>query len=299
MDFERPIQTGDLIANTYRLEHVLGQGSTGVVFAARDRGSNARVAIKILRRDLARHRSVVDAFRAYARTAAAVRCSEICRVYELAETQHGVPCLVMEHLEGWDLGSELEARRRYGCAEAVGYVQQACAGLEKALRGGVVHADLKPSKLFVAAAARGEQRLKLLDVGGSVRLAASSLLAASRELDDPQAALWSGEIAYAAPEQLDARDLADARTNVWALGAILYSLLAGRPPFDEPTTQRLIAAIRANHVPPLSSLGADVPDGLQRVLERALSKSRAERFASVTPFAQALAPYASAESMSA
>jgi serine/threonine-protein kinase len=297
MNPERPVQTGDMIANTYRLEHVLGQGATGVVFAARDRRSNEQVAIKILRRDLARQRSLAAAFRAYARTTAALRCSEICRVYELAETQHGVPCLVMEHLDGWDLGSELEARRRYACAEAVGYVLRACAGLETALRAGVIHADLKPSKLFVVAA-RGETRVKLLDVGGSVRLAAP-LFVASRQLEDPQAALWSGEIAYAAPEQLDARGLADARTNVWALGAILYSLMVGRPPFDEPTPQRLVAAIRASEVPQPRALGVDVPDGLQRVLERALSKSRVERFASVAPFAQALAPYASAESLSA
>jgi serine/threonine-protein kinase len=299
MNPERPVQTGDLIANTYRLEHVLGQGASGVVFAARHRRSNAQVAIKILRRDLARHRGVIEAFRAHARTAAALRCNEICRVYELAETQHGVPCLVMEHLDGWDLGSELEARRRYAYSEAVGYVLRACAGLETALRAGVIHADLKPSKLFVVAAARGDTRVKLLDLGGSIRLAASPLLTSSRQLEDPQAALWSGEIAYSAPEQLDARGLADARTNVWSLGAILYSLVAGRPPFDEPTPQRLVAAIRASDAPEPRALGVDVPDGLQRVLERALSKSRAERFASVAPFAQALAPYASAESLSA
>src|SRR5262245_33714269 len=95
MNSERPVQTGDLIAHTYRLEYVLGQGATGVVFAARDRRSEERVAIKVLRRDLAQNRAAVDAFRAYARTAAALRCAEICRVFELAETDRGAPCVVM------------------------------------------------------------------------------------------------------------------------------------------------------------------------------------------------------------
>lgn len=297
MRSERPVQTGDLISNTYRLEHVLGRGTSGVVFAARDRRSQERVAIKVLRREFAEQRAVVDAFRACARSAAALCCSEVCRVYELAETEAGAPCIVMEYLDGWDLASELDLCRRYESGPAVGYILEACAGLESALRAGVIHADLKPSKLFVLDAAQAGQRLKLLDIGGSVRLATSSLTAAGRRLDRARQTVWREEVVYAAPEQLDAPDLVDARTNVWALGAILYSLVCGRPPFAESIPQRLIAEIRAGTPPPPRALGVEIPDGVQLVLERALCKSRADRFASVSQLAQALAPHARGESL--
>lgn len=293
MNTERPVQTGDWIANTYRLEHVLGQGGSGVVFAARDCRSDERVAIKVLRRELADQRAVVEAFRARARTSAALRCAEVCRVYALAETERGVPCVVMEYLDGWNLASELDLRRRYACSEAAGYVVQACAGLEAALRLGVVHPDLKPSKLFVLA--RDERRLKLLDLGGSLRLAGAQLMAAERRLGRAGAAVWCDEVTYAAPEQLDSTGLVDARTNVWALGAVLYTLVCGRPPFDAATPQGLTAQIRAGEPARPRSLGVEIPDGVQRVLERALHKSRPERYASVAQLRTALEPYAAAE----
>lgn len=289
MHIARPVQTGDLVSSTYRLEHVLGQGRSGIVFAARDRRSPARVAIKFLRRDLAQNRAAVDAFRSHARVTAAIRCNEVCRALELAESESGLPCVVMEYLEGCDLAQEVAARVRYHPREAAGFVLQACSGLAAALEAGVIHADLKPSKLFVLAANGGGRRLKLLDLGGSPGAAQPT---AARHLNGSQAALWVDAAEYAAPEQLDVEGLVDARTNVWALGAILYLLLCGRPPFDQPTPQRLIAAVRASEPPPPRALGVDIPTGLSHVLECALSKSRADRFASVTQLAQALAPYA-------
>jgi serine/threonine protein kinase len=290
MNIARPAQTGDLVASTYRLEHVLGQGRSGIVFAARDRRSADRVAIKFLRRDLAYDRAAVEAFRNHARVAAAIRSNEVCRAFELTESESGVPCVVMEHLEGCDLSRDCAERVRYDVAEAASLIVQACAGLAAALQAGVVHADLKPSKLFVLAATRGTTRLKLLDLGGSI--CASQPRAATRQLSGSQAALWQRSAEYAAPEQLDVEGLVDARTNVWALGAILYLLLCGRPPFDESTPQRLVAAIRSSDPPAPRTLGVDIPEGLAQILSCALSKSRAERFASVTQLGQALAPYA-------
>lgn len=288
----RPVQTGDLVANTYRLEYVLGQGRSGIVFAARERRGTERVAIKVLLRELAQHPDAIESFRCQARAAAAVRCDEVCRVLELAETESGIPCVVMEYLEGCDLSRAAAARAPYVYSEAASYILQACAGLGAALEIGVVHADLKPSKLF-ALAGRDERRVKLLDLGGSVATAAVPVAAGLRQLRGGHAALWLCDAEYSAPEQLDAHGLVDARTNVWAVGAILYRLVCGRPPFHEPTPQRLMAAVRADEPASPRALDIDVPEGFTRVLERALAKSRADRFASVTELASALAPYAS------
>jgi serine/threonine protein kinase len=288
MDIARPAQTGDLVASTYRLEHVLGQGRSGIVFAARDRRTAGRVAIKFLRRDLARSRAAVEAFRSHARVTAAIRCEHVCRALELSESESGVPCVVMEHLEGSDLSRGCAERARYDAPEAVGLIVQACAGLATALQAGVVHADLKPSKLFVLAANGGGAHLKLLDLGGSI----ARPVAMARRSSGSRAALWLRAVEYVAPEQLDDEEFIDARTNVWALGAILYSLVCGRPPFAESTPQRLIAAMRTTDPPRPRALGFELPEGLASVIACALAKSRTDRFASVTQLSAALAPYA-------
>jgi serine/threonine-protein kinase len=295
MNIARPVQTGDLVAGAYLVEHVLGQGGTGVVFAATDTQRNERVAIKVVRPELAARASVMQALRRQVQAAAAIRGEQVCRLLKLVEADGGVPCLVMEYLDGSDLTREALARKRCSVREAVGYVRETCAGLAAAHAAGVVHRDLKPSKLFVLGERGGSRRLKLLDFGAAGLLSTSSLplLAAAGRLTDLQAALWVRAARYRAPEQLDSADLVDAQSNVWAVGAILYELLSGRPPFYETSPQRFVAAVRAGEPRRLRSLRTQMPEGLRRVVERALAKSRADRYASVTELSRDLAPYGS------
>lgn len=293
MTLQRPVQTGDLIGGTYRVEHVLGQGGSGVVFAARDLARDTRVAIKVMRAASATRSGSLDALWRQVRSAAAVRCEHVCPVLDLTAAESGAPCLIMEYLEGFDLASG--ARGSYAPSEAVSYVLDACAGLRSALAAGVVHRDLKPSKLFVSMRdAAGTRRLKLLGLWGSTeeaRDAAPPFSAAPPHFQPWQSAMWVHAARYRAPEQLDASELVDARSNVWALGAILYQLLGGRPPFDEANAEQFVASVRTRAPQHLASLGAHVPEGLVRIVARALEKSRSERYASAVEFAEALAPY--------
>jgi len=283
-----PIRVGDVIANKYEVESVVGEGGMGIVVAARHLELQQRVAIKYLLPEIAEQGLAAERFRREARSAARIRGEHVCRVLDVGTLDSGVPFMVMEYLEGRDLAGELASRTRLPASEAVEYVLQACEALAEAHAAGIVHRDLKPANLFLAARSDGSRRIKVLDFGVS-----KSLLGAdSSQLSLTQTASFVGSPLYMSPEQLDSAKSVDARTDIWAMGIVLYELLTGRAPFLADSIPRLLSAVLNDPPPPFATLSVKAPSGLEAVVRRALAKSRDERYASVAELANALTPFA-------
>jgi eukaryotic-like serine/threonine-protein kinase len=285
-----PVVIGDVIAGKYVVERIIGEGGMGVVLAARHLELEQRVAIKFLLPEIAEQGMAAERFRREARAAARIRGQHICRVLDVGTLETGVPFMVMEYLEGCDLASELEQRGRLPCEEAIGYVLQACEALAEAHATGVIHRDLKPANLFLEACGDGSRRVKVLDFGVSKSLLDGTPGRGAAALTKTSSLV--GSPLYMSPEQLDSARDVDARTDIWALGVVLYELIAGRTPFQGDSIPQLVTSVL--HDPPrsLSDQDVTVPNGLEAVLWRALSKQRAVRYASVAEFVNALMPFA-------
>jgi serine/threonine protein kinase len=285
-----PVVIGDVIAGKYVVERIIGEGGMGVVLAARHLELEQRVAIKFLLPEIAEQGMAAERFRREARAAARIRGQHICRVLDVGTLETGVPFMVMEYLEGCDLASELEQRGRLPCEEAIGYVLQACEALAEAHATGVIHRDLKPANLFLEACGDGSRRVKVLDFGVSKSLLDGTPGRGAAALTKTSSLV--GSPLYMSPEQLDSARDVDARTDIWALGVVLYELIAGRTPFQGDSIPQLVTSVL--HDPPrsLSDQDVKVPNGLEAVLWRALSKQRGVRYASVAEFVDALMPFA-------
>jgi hypothetical protein len=279
---------GEMLADKYRVERVLGEGGMGRVLLAFHTGLDQRVAVKLLQPGLAqRDPTATERFKREARTSARIRHEHVCRVLDAGSLGDGTPYLAMEYLEGKDLGDELAARGRLPAAEAAGLVRQACLGVQEAHRLGIVHRDLKPQNLFLTRSESGAPLLKVLDFGIS-KLQSDD--GPGRKLTRTSALV--GSPLYMPPEQLRADKDLDGRADVWALGAILYELVTGVPPFSGESMPQLIHAVLHTDPRPFEALGIQAPGGLEAVIARALQKDPAQRIASARELADALVPYA-------
>jgi serine/threonine protein kinase len=255
----------------------------GVVYEAHHLRLRRRVALKmLLPHMMATSSDTVARFEREARAAGQLKDRHVTKVLDVDTTVDGMPYLVMEYLEGHDLEAELNARGPLPIGEAVSYVLQVCSAMAEAHDAGIVHRDLKPSNLFLCPDRDG-WIVKVLDFGIS-KMADEH----DARLTGTQASV--GTPLYMSPEQVRSARNVDARTDIWALGVILYELLAGRTPFEGSTTAAA-ASIVADPTPLLSNFREDIPEELQEAIMRALEKDPANRYATVTEMAQAFLPF--------
>jgi Tol biopolymer transport system component len=278
----------------YQIQSVLGAGGMGEVYRARDARLDRTVAIKVLPPHVAADPAARQRFEREARTLAVLSHPHICPVFDIGD-QDGVLYLVMEHLEGETLAERL-ARGALPLDRALRYAIDIADGLDKAHRKGIVHRDLKPGNIFLAAdgggprsgaASLGHGRggdhvtIKLLDFGLAKLQpspAVSALSAAPTEQSPvtlPGTIL--GTLQYMAPEQLEGQE-ADARTDLFAFGAVLYEMLSGRKAFSGKSQASLISAIMSSDPPALSSLQAMSPPALDHLVRRCLAKDPEDRW---------------------
>ncbi len=243
----------------YEIIERLGEGGMGVVYRAADTKLKRTVALKFLRPGVLDEGAEAERFLNEAQAAAALDHPNICTVYEIAEDS-GRTFLAM----GYIGGQSLRAKMRAGALpwrDSVDIAIQIAQGLEEAHRHGIVHRDIKPSNLLLAETGT----LKIVDFG------LAQLPGRSRIT---QEGFTVGTPSYMSPEQARGEPL-DARTDLWALGVILYEMIAGEPPFRGDNAPAILYSIVHATPPPLSQ----VPDGVRRVVERLLAKTRAERYA--------------------
>lgn len=291
--FTAPVRAGEVVAEKYRVEQTLGVGGMGVVVAATDEGLERRVAIKFLLPRLAGSETAVQRFVREARAATRITSEHVVRLLEIDKLPDGTPFFVMEYLEGRDLRAVLREDGPLAPSTAVDYVLQALQAIAEGHLKGIVHRDIKPGNLFLSARADGTPLIKVLDFGIAKRLEQPEDVAQSQLTSSDDVRL--GSPAYMPPEQLhSARDV-DTRSDIWSMGATLYELLSGRPPFEGQSYAELVSRILSAPPRPISTPtpARVLPQGLQEVMLRCLEKDREARYANAAELAAALAPYGS------
>jgi tRNA A-37 threonylcarbamoyl transferase component Bud32 len=277
-----PVSVGDVLAGRYRTIRLLGMGAMGVVVEAEHVHLKTRVALKFLLAQKSTQ-AIHERFLREARAAGVLRSQHVTRVSDFGMLETGAPFMVMELLEGRDLSAVLE-RGTLPIADAVECVLQACEAVAEAHRAGIVHRDLKPANLFLATNADGSPCLKVLDFGVSKFTTDSVKMTVEGQI--------MGSPLYCSPEQLQGKLDVDARSDIWALGIILYELVAGRTPFHSENMQGLTTNILVKPPTPLKTYLPSVPPGFEAILLRCIDKDPAQRWPNVASFAAALIAYA-------
>jgi serine/threonine-protein kinase len=281
-----PVQPGDILAGKYRVEKVLGTGAMGVVVAAMHVELHERRAIKFMLPSMLGDAEGVERFLREARAAVRLKSQHVARIHDIGRLETGAPYTVMEYLEGGDLKALLDARGPLPVTEAVAYVLQACEAIAEAHALGIIHRDLKPANLFVTTGVGGAPFVKVLDFG------IAKVISAQGPVDMTRTSGLLGTPLYMSPEQMRSARNVDARTDIWALGAILYRMLTGRTPFLGSSVTEICAAVSADPPDPPSLFRPDLPPAFEAVILRCLEKSPARRFATAAELATALAPFA-------
>lgn len=285
----------DLLAGShYRVIRELGAGGMGEVLEAEHRALGHRVVAKVMREELAGRPEMFDRMRVEGQALARIRHPNLVMVTDFGQTRSGRPFLVMELLHGRSLHEELYSRSVLPVAEAAEIGRQMLLGLSAAHESGLVHRDVKPDNVFLCEAEDGRPCVKVLDFG-VVKIAQ-----AGRDPRTPEPLLVPtaenvtlGTPRYFSPEQTcGARDL-DARSDLYSVGLVLYRMVVGRGPFDQ--YRRLPELFRAQAtevpLPPSAAAPQPIPAAFDRIVMRALARSREDRFAGALAFARALSRF--------
>jgi serine/threonine protein kinase/tetratricopeptide (TPR) repeat protein len=253
----------------YRLLEHLGSGGMGIVYRAEDVRLGRTVALKLLPPERTRNPQAKARFLQEARMASALDHPNVCTVYDVGESEEGHLFLAMPYYEGETLRQRLQ-RGPLPVAEILDIVRQIAAGLAKAHQKGIVHRDIKPANLVIT----NERVVKILDFGIAKLKGESTITRAGSVIGTP---------AYMAPEQMRGEPV-DARTDLWALGAVMYEMAAGRRPFPAESDVAVRAAILSGEVEPLARARPEAAE-LDRVLARLLAKNPEGRPASAEELA--------------
>lgn len=263
----------------YRVLRALGHGGMGVVFEAEEVALARRVALKLMRPQFALCDDARRRFVREAQTAAATEHDHIVPIFGVGEV-HGVPFLAMPLLPGESLAARLERERILPIADLVQVGRDVASGLSAAHTAGLVHRDIKPANLWLEGPGAGKpfRRVRVLDFGLARSQTPDGLSSTGELLGTP---------AYMSPEQVDGRPL-DGRSDLFALGCVLYRAATGRPPFDGPTVTAVLRSV-ADHRPPApKKLRPDLPGELSDLILRLLEKSPERRPVSAAAVGDAL-----------
>ncbi|EYF08349.1 serine/threonine-protein kinase [Chondromyces apiculatus] len=282
------VRPGTTLAGKYTVEKSLGAGAMGVVVAARHIDLDQLVAIKVMKPHIAREREAVARFMREARAASRILSEHVARVHDMGRLEDGTPYIVMEHLRGLDLDALLRRRGPLPIEEALEYVLQACEALAEAHARGIVHRDLKPSNLFLSRRVDGSALVKVLDFGISKMSAGPGTPA---ELSLTRSSEVIGTPLYMSPEQSRSLRDVDSRTDIWALGVILYRLLTDEYAFRAANMGACLAQIMVESPAPLRALRPDVPPMLEAAILACLEKDRSRRLPDITELANRLLPF--------
>jgi serine/threonine-protein kinase len=271
----RPLTTalepGQVLAQRYRIQRLLGKGGMGAVYLADDEVLSELVALKVISSAFATdEQAMIARFRREAAAARKVSSPAVIRIHDLGEARPGLLYLSMEYFAGRTLAEVIAQRGIVPLDDARDILKQIATGLEAAHGAGVIHRDLKPSNVLV-----GERgAVKLIDFGLATTAMGEGLTATGTMLGTPH---------YLAPEQVRGKAV-DARSDIYALGAVAYHLVCGRPPFSGDNPNAIGFAHLSEPPPPPRQLRKDSPPALEAAILAALAKSPDDRPASARAF---------------
>jgi len=254
---------GTLLAGRYRIIGLLGRGGMGEVYRATDLTLGQSVALKFLPEEASRNPRLLERFHGEVRVARLVSHPNVCRVYDIGEVE-GMPYISMEYVDGEDLATLLTRIGRLPADKALETARKLCSGLAAAHDRGVIHRDLKPQNIMINK--RGE--VVIMDFG---------LAAIADQLSGAE--VRNGTPAYMAPEQLKGTGVS-ARSDIYALGLVIYELFTGRKPFEAETLQNLMELQESIHLTQMTSVASDIDPAVEKAIRRCLDPDPLKRPAS-------------------
>ena len=279
------VTAGQVIGDRYRIEEPLGWGGMGVVCRATHLALETPVAVKLIRPDFNADSEFVRRFLNEARRAAVLRSERVARVHDVGQLESGEPFLVMEYLEGLELGKYMQQHAPLPPSDALNIALQICEGLAEAHAAGIVHRDIKPGNTFLVRRADGRFAVKILDFGISKQLsseAATTLTDAGQSLGSP----W-----YMSPEQMLDASRVDHRSDIWSLGVVLFEMLTDHRPFDGATVPEVCAKVLTTPAPSIRYWRPELDTELEAIVAHCLEKHPDDRYPDVAALGAELNDY--------
>jgi serine/threonine protein kinase/tetratricopeptide (TPR) repeat protein len=257
------LQPGTVLGGRYEILEQLGEGGMGAVYKARDTAVDRRIALKLIRRELAGNPAILQRFKQELVLARQVTHRNVIRIYDLGEAD-GLQFITMEYVEGQDLRSLLRQQGKLPVAESVAITEQILAGLQAAHLEGVIHRDLKPGNIM-----RDQQgRIVVMDFGLARTLDGDGMT---------QTGMMVGTMEYMSPEQAQAQPV-DVRSDLYTVGLILYEMLSGNTPFKADSALASLLKRTQERAVPVSDVERSVPPALSAIVSKCLERDPAERY---------------------
>lgn len=276
----------EILSGQFRIVERIGSGGMGAVYRAQQPSMDRFVAVKILHSKFTNRKDLVSRFSREARAMSHLTHPNTAKVYLYGQLEDGSCYIVMEHLDGKNLGQMIRHEGPMDPVRAIGVLLQACAALQEAHDKGIVHRDLKPENIFLCTQGGIKDYVKVLDFG-LAKVTEREMRPGSMILT--QEGMVFGTPEFMSPEQAQGKIL-DARSDIYSLAVILYELVTGKLPFDAKTPMDYVTLhVQATPIPLATRApGRQFPPALQGVLDRAMAKRPEERYQSANDFAAAL-----------
>ncbi len=259
----KELATGSTFAGRYQVIEELGKGGMGRVYKVFDNDIKEKIALKVLRTEIALDKETVERFSNELKLARKISHRNVCRMFDLGKTE-GTTFITMEFVAGEDMKRLIRKTGQLGAGRAVSIAKQVCAGLAEAHHLGVVHRDLKPQNIMVDE----DGNARILDFGIARSLSGKRITGAGVMIGTPE---------YMSPEQVEGKEV-DQRTDIYSLGVILYEMLTGRVPFEGETPFTI--GVKHKSEPPRDprQLNTQIPENLGRLVLKCLEKDKAKRY---------------------
>ncbi len=278
---------GDLLQDKYRIIRLLGQGGMGAVYEGENVVIARRVAIKVLHGALAGDEAVIERFEREAQAAGRIGNEHILEVLDMGRLPNNDRFMVMEYLDGETLDARCERLGRLSEDEVYPLARQLLTGLAAAHAAGIVHRDLKPDNVFIV-----EQKLGHKDFVKIIDFGISKFMPGSANFTMTMTGAIMGTPYYMSPEQAKGSKNADARSDLYAVGVVLFRALSGQVPFHGDTFNELIFKVALSETPRVSQLVPHINAGIDDIVYRAMARSADDRFQTAAQFRDALDEWA-------